>query len=271
MIDETLFEVGNFGVRWYSVMLLIAIAIAVYVFLREGKKFNFDDNFLFNLFFWTVVMGFVGARTYYVIFNFNVYQNDIISIFKIWEGGLAIHGGILAGLLTIFLYCKKYNVKFLKIADMGVLPLLIGQAIGRWGNFFNHEAHGAATTFIKLKEAHIPEFVINNMKIRETYYVPTFYYESIWCFVGAIIVLVLRRFKYVKVGNLTAFYLMWYSAGRFFIEKQRTDSLMLGGIKVAQLVSVILFMIGLGYTMLLARESKFENLYNEKNTNKVSF
>ena len=271
MIGENIIEFGDFGIRWYSIMLLIGIVIGLYLFLREGKRFNFDNDFLFNLFFWTVVMGFVGARAYYVIFNINSYQNDIISIFKIWEGGLAIHGGIIVGVLTAFLYCKRYNIKFLKVIDMGILSVLIGQAIGRWGNFFNHEAHGAATTFIKLKESHIPEFIINNMKIRETYYVPTFYYESIWCLVGAIIVVFLRRLKYIKVGNLTAFYLMWYSAGRFFIEKQRTDSLMLGGIKVAQLVSIIMFIVGLVMTMILSRRSKFENLYNERNTTKVSF
>lgn len=270
-MSKYIITVGNFGIRWYSVMLLIAVSLGLFIFLREGRRFNFDINFLFNLFFWVIVMGFIGARTYYVIFNFYLYEDDLVSIFKIWEGGLAIHGGIIAGFLTMLFYCKKYNARIFKITDMAILPMLLGHAIGRWGNFFNQEAHGAATTYIKLKKSHIPEFVINNMNIGGIFYAPTFYYESVWCLIGATIVFFLRRYKYLKIGHLTSFYLIWYSVGRFVIEYQRTDSLMLGGFKVAQIVSVILFIVGVFSFMVLSRRSKFENLYNEKNADRINF
>ena len=270
-MNKYIFEIGNFGVRWYSLMLLIAAAVGVYLLLKEGLKYKFDSNFLFNLFFWVMVMAFIGARTYYVIFNFYLYEDNLLSIFKIWEGGLAIHGGIIAGFLTMYLYCKKYNAPLFKVTDMSVLPLLVGQAIGRWGNFFNQEAHGAATTYLKLKHAHIPEFIIKNMNIDGTFYTPTFFYESLWCLLGAVIVVFLRHYKYLKVGHLTAFYLMWYSVGRFVIESSRTDSLMLGGLKVAQIVSVLMFITGLLAFMVLSRRSKFENLYSETNANQIKF
>ena len=265
------FMIGNFEIRWYSLILLGAIIVGLALFLFEGRKFVFDSDFLFNLFFWVVVIGIIGARAYYVIFNFDMYKDDLVSILKIWEGGLAIHGGIIAGFITLVLYCKKYNARIFKITDMATVPLIIAQAIGRWGNFFNQEAHGAATTLAKLKNLHIPDFVIKNMKIGNVYYQPTFFYESIWCLLGGIVLIIAKRYKYLKVGHLTSIYLMWYSVGRFVIEKQRTDSLMLGGFKVAQIVSVILFIIGMLAFMILSRRSKFENLYNEANADRVNF
>ena len=139
------------------------------------------------------------------------------------------------------------------------------------GNFFNQEAHGAATTYAKLKDMNIPEFIIENMNINGIYYTPTFLYESIWCLLGAIVLMIAKKFKYLKVGQLTSIYLMWYSAGRFVIEASRTDSLMLGGFKVAQLVSVLLFLVGLFAFMVLSRKSKFENLYSEANADQIRF
>ncbi len=265
------FTIGNFSIRWYSIMLLIAVVLGGYILFKEGRKFNFNRDFLFNLFFWVIVFGFIGARTYYVIFNFELYENDLVSIFRIWEGGLAIHGGIIAGLITLIIYCKKYNARIFKITDMCCIPLILGQAIGRWGNFFNQEAHGAAISYAKLKSMHIPDFIINGMNIGGIYYAPTFLYESIWCLLGAIVLLIAKKFKYLKVGQLTSIYLMWYSVGRFFIENQRTDSLMLGGFKVAQLVSVLMFVVGLFAFMILSRRSKFENLYSETNADEIRF
>ena len=226
---------------------------------------------MFNLAFWAIVIGIIGARIYYVIFNFNLYKNDIFSIFKIWEGGLAIHGGIIAGVITIALYCKKYKMQFLRITDLCIAPLLLAQALGRWGNFFNGEAHGAATSLAHLRSLHIPEFIIKGMNISGIYYEPTFLYESIFCLVGFIIILIVRRGKYIKVGMQTALYLMYYSVIRFFIESLRTDSLMLGGFKVAQIVSILLFLTGLIMIMMISRKSKFEDLYNNIYKNEMRF
>ena len=155
---------------------------------------------IFNLTFWTVLFGLLGARLYYVLFNWSLYSHDILSIFKFWEGGLAIHGGILFGIITIYLYCKKKNVNFLKILDIAAPALFIAQAIGRWGNFFNSEAHGYATTLTVLKNHKIiPDFIINGMNINGIYYEPTFYYESLWCILGFIALLVIRNRKKTKL------------------------------------------------------------------------
>ena len=119
-MNPVLFKIGNVEIMWYSVLLLIAVIVGISWFLKEGKKHNYPQDFLFNLCFWAIIFGFIGARAYYVIFNWSQYVHDPISIFKIWEGGLAIHGGLLAGFITIVVYCKKYKVRLFKIVDIPV-------------------------------------------------------------------------------------------------------------------------------------------------------
>ncbi len=262
-MDPVLFEIGNFEIRWYSVIMLISIIIAFILIKKEGRRFGIDSDFLFNMGFWTVIFGIIGARLYYVIFNYELYKGHFWSIFKIWEGGIAIHGAIIGGFLTILFFCKKNHTRLLKITDICVPGLIIAQAIGRWGNFFNGEAHGPATTLVHLQNMHIPKFIIDGMNIAGIYYEPTFLYESLFCFLGFLILIIVRRYRYLKTGVLTSLYLMYYSVVRFLIESLRTDSLMLGGFKVAQIVSIILFIVGLGYILYSLRKSRFEDLYND--------
>lgn len=270
-MNPVLFRFGNFQIKWYSVLLLIGVVVAMEWFMREGKKYNFNKDFLFNLCFWVVIFAILGARFYYVIFNWAQYAADPASIFRIWEGGLAFHGGLIAGILTLMYYCKKYKVRTVKIMDMFVPGVILAQAIGRWGNFFNSEAHGFEVARATLENLHIPEFIINGMYIGGVYYHPTFYYESVWCLIGFAILVGLRHYKYLKVGSLTCFYFVWYSVGRFFIEGLRTDSLMIGPFRVAQIVSVFLFIFGILGLMLLSRKGKFEDLYSEPNHTDIRF
>lgn len=237
-------DLGFLQIRWYSLFILIAITISTFFIMKEAKRFNIDKDTILNLICLTVIIGIIGARLYFVIFNLDYYKENPSEILKIWNGGLAIHGGIIAGLITIFIYCKKINIKFFRILDIIAPWLLLSQALGRWGNF-NTEAYGAATTLEHLQNLHIPNFIIEGMNINGIYYTPTFLYESLWCLLGFIILIVARRIKYTKLGQLTAMYFMWYAVGRFMIENSRLDSLMIGNIKVAQLVSVILFLTGL--------------------------
>ena len=270
-MDPYIFEFGNFGLRWYSVLFLTGAIIGIILLLKEGKRFEISTDFLFNLAFWAIIFGIIGARAYYVLFNFNLYKNDPITILKIWEGGLAIHGGIIGGLITIVIYCKKYDMRIFRITDLVVPSLILAQAIGRWGNFFNSEAHGAATTLAHLQSLHIPQFIIKGMNISEIYYEPTFLYESIFCLIGFLIMIIIRRTKYIKIGALSSFYLMYYSIVRFFIEGMRTDSLMLGGFKAAQIVSIILFLAGLVSMLIISRKGIFEDLYNTKYDKQLRF
>lgn len=245
-MNPEMFRIGDISIRWYSVLILVGIILAFILADRESKKFDLPKDFIFDLGFWVVIFGIIGARLYYVVFNFSLYKDNILTVFQVWNGGLAIHGGILGGLITILVYCKLKKVNPFRITDIVVPSLIIAQAIGRWGNFFNSEAHGPATTLANLENLHIPNFIIEGMQINGIYYHPTFLYESLWCILGFIVLLLVRRYyRYLKCGQLTCVYMMWYSVGRIFIESLRTDSLMLGSFKVAQLISIIMFAIGL--------------------------
>ncbi len=269
-MSDTIFTIAGINIKWYSVLILVGALLAIILIIREGTKHRYPKDFIFNLLFWGIIFGIIGARLYYVLFNLNLYSN-IVDVFKVWEGGLAIHGGLILGIITIIIYCKKYHIRSIRMTDFIVPGLILAQAIGRWGNFFNQEAHGVATSILELQKLHIPNFIIEGMNIGGIYYQPTFLYESLWCLLGFIILLVIRRLKYTKVGQPTAFYLMWYSLGRFFIEGMRTDSLMLGGFKMAQIVSVIMFIIGLGIFMITTRRGRFEDLYSKDAEEQIIF
>lgn len=270
-MNDTLIDLGFVSIKWYSALMLIALLVGIFIVNKEAKKFKIDDGFVTNLIFWTIIIGIIGARMYYVAFEWEYYSTHLSEIIKIWEGGIAIHGAILFGALFIILYTKKYKIHTLRITDIIVPALCIGQAIGRWGNFFNGEAHGPVTTLSYLQNLHLPEFIINGMYINGVYYQPTFLYEFIWDLAGFIILIILRRHKYTKIGSLTSIYLIWYSIGRFFIEGLRTDSLMLGNFKMAQLVSMGLFIIGIIIFIVCHKGPKLNNLYNEKEESNIKF
>ena len=269
-MDRYIFSIGDVNIEWYSVLIVIGAILAIIMIIREAKRYGYPKDFVFNMCFWTIIMGIIGARLYYVLFNLDLYTN-IVDVFKIWEGGLAIHGGIIFGLITCFLYCKKYKVRTVRMVDFIVPALLLAQAIGRWGNFFNGEAHGAVTSLGALQNLHIPDFIIEGMNIGGVYYQPTFLYESLWCLLGVIVILIVRRLKITKVGQPTAIYLMWYGLGRFFIETMRTDSLMRGGFKVAQIVSVIMIIVGLIVIMITGRKGRYEDLYDQDEQETIKF
>lgn len=268
-MSPVMISIKNFEIRWYSVFILIAFFVATYLIEKEAKRFEIDKNYIFNLLFWTLIFGIIGARIYYVMFDWEYYSNNIGEIIKIWNGGLAIHGGIIAGLLTILIYTKKYKQRTVRYLDFIVVGLIIGQAIGRWGNFFNSEAHGIATSLEHLKKLHIPNFIIKGMKINGVYYTPTFLYESIFCLIGFIIICLIRRNKYTKVGTPTALYLIIYGIIRFFIERSRTDALMFCGFKIASIVSVIMIIIGIIMLIINSKKGKFEDLYNDRSNKDI--
>jgi len=251
-INPVAFSIGPLEVRWYALLILFGAIIGILIAEMEAKKKGIAKDDIFDLAFWMLIFGILGARIYYVLFNLSSYSN-IMDIFAIWNGGLAIHGGIIGGAITMIIFCKKKKLDFLTIADITMPSVIIGQAIGRWGNFFNQEAHGPEVALSTLQNLHIPKFIIDGMSINGVYYHPTFLYESIWCILGFLLLILLRKFvKGMKAGQLTCIYFMWYGVGRFLIEALRTDSLMIGKIKVAQLVSVVTFAVGLVLLIILA-------------------
>ncbi len=265
-MERVAFDLGIIQVYWYSIFIFLGALAACVVIYLEAKKRKLNDEFIVNLAFNAIIFGIIGARVYYVLFNLDYYMQNPIEILEIWNGGLAIHGGLITGGLFTVYYCKKNKIETLKVFDIIVVGLILGQAIGRWGNFFNQEAYGAITTAAKLKSMGVPDFVINGMYILGDYRQPTFFYESIWNFFGFIALLIIRRYPYLKTGQLSGFYLIWYSVARFIIEKMRTDSLMLGNFKIAQIMSIVLLIIGVILFIYYKRIKKvgpFDKLYNK--------
>ena len=245
-MNRTILSIGNFHIYWYSVLIATGIIIGLYLLMKEASKQNISKDTIIDIAFYTIIWGIVGARIYYVIFNIKPYLSNPLSILYVWEGGLAIYGGIIGGLITLAYQTKKKNIALGKLTDMIVPSLILAQAIGRWGNFFNQEAHGGIVTLEFLKKIHIPNFIIKGMYINGNYYHPTFFYESLWCLLGFILLVIIRKLlKNSKDGNLTFIYLIWYGIGRFFIEGLRTDSLYLGIFRISQIVSIVIIIIGI--------------------------
>lgn len=255
-IDPIAFELGPLAVRWYGVIIAVGILLGYFIAQASVQRVGHDKDTLVDIIFWSAIFGFIVARLYFVIFQWPYYIQNPIEIPMIWHGGIAIHGGLIGGFVTGIILCKIKNLNPFQIGDVIAPSLILGQGIGRWGNFVNHEAHGGPVSRTFLENLHIPDFIINNMYIDGKYYHPTFLYESVWDILGFIVLIVLR--KHLRVGDTFCLYLIWYSIGRFFVEGMRTDSLMLTeGIRVAQLMSVILIIVGIA--IMIIRRVKYDS------------
>ncbi|MDP4143130.1 MAG: prolipoprotein diacylglyceryl transferase [Bacillota bacterium] len=238
------FTIFGLSIRWYGILIATGIVLALIVasYTCKLKEVNYDS--FTDMAIILLPFAFIGARLYYVIFNFSYYSANPSNILNFRQGGLAIHGGVIAGIITAAVYTRIKKKSFFKYADAAAPSLILAQAIGRWGNFFNGEAHGGPVSegFI----SHFPEFIQKGMYIDGVYYHPTFLYESMWnLLVFAILLLVTK--KKPKDGTIIFLYLGLYSTGRFFIEGLRTDSLMLGPLRIAQVVSLCGIALCLGY------------------------
>ena len=253
-MNSTLIDLGFFQIKWYSFFILIAISTSSFLIYKEGKKKNLNSEYLIDMLFYGIIIGIIGARLYYVLFNIDYYLNNPLETIMLWQGGLAIHGGLLSCLTFLFIYTKKTKKNILLILDIIVVNLLLAQSIGRWGNFFNQEAYGRVVTLKFLKSIHLPTFIIKGMYINNAYREPTFLYESILSLLGFFSMVILRKKIKIKTGQLTGIYLIWYGAERFLIESFRSDSLMLGSLKMAQIVSVIFNIVGI-YLIIKCRNN----------------
>ena len=253
-INPIAFEIGPLSVAWYGLIIVVGMILAIYLSIKEAKKRGISEDFVVDTAFWVVPLGILGARLYYVLFELDYYLANPLKIFAIWEGGLAIYGGIIAGVLTIYWRAKKDNIKMLLIIDILAPYTLLGQSIGRWGNFINQEAHGGEVSRQFLVNLMLPEFIIEGMHINGAYYHPTFLYESLWSLLGVALLLVLRNQKQLLLrGETTASYLIWYGFGRLLIEGLRTDSLYLGSFRISQGVSAVIILIGIGIILYQRR------------------
>ncbi|EAC4654622.1 prolipoprotein diacylglyceryl transferase [Listeria monocytogenes] len=257
-LDPVAIQIGSISVKWYGVIIASAVVIALLLALSEANKRKMDKEIIVDLLIWAIPISIISARIYYVIFEWDFYKNNLGEIVKIWHGGIAIYGALIGAVLTAIIFSRIKKISFWQLADVVAPSLIIAQAIGRWGNFMNQEAHGAETTRSFLESLHLPDFIINQMYIDGAYYQPTFLYESLWNVLGFIVLLIIRRTK-IRSGELFLGYVIWYSFGRFFIEGMRTDSLMWGDFRVSQVLSLLLIVLSIG--IIIYRRMKMNPPY----------
>jgi phosphatidylglycerol:prolipoprotein diacylglycerol transferase len=245
-VDPVAFEVFGIAVRWYGILLSTGIMAGILLAYYEAKRLGYDPEYIIDLALWCVPAAVIGARIYYVIFEWDYYQGNIMKMLNIREGGLAIHGALIAAVLTGYLFTRYRKISFWETADIAAPGIVIGQAIGRWGNFVNAEAHGGPTD--------LPwGIMVDGVKVH-----PTFLYESLWN-IGVLVILLLYRKRKKVDGEVFLLYGMLYSAGRFWIEGLRTDSLMFMGMRVAQLISIAII-AAFGVLMYYRRKKNREAL-----------
>ncbi len=240
-MSPIIFQIGPLTIRWYGVLIMAGVILGLVLAGREAKRQDVSVELIYDLFFYMILSAVVGARLYYVIFSWDLYRNNIREIFAFWHGGLAIHGAVMGGIVSALIYTRLKGLSFWLITDICAPSLILGQAIGRWGNFFNQEAFGRPTDLpwgIFIDEAHRPL-----QYMQQTHFHPTFLYESLWNFCVFLFLLWVRRRRGVIRGDVFLAYLMLYSLGRFWIEGLRTDSLMFAGFRVAQVVSLFLVLL----------------------------
>lgn len=244
-----IFEAGPFAVRWYGLLIATAVLIGVTLSQYLAKRRKINPDLLGDLTIWLVLSAIPGARLYYVIFQWQQYsQLPWWHRLAIWEGGIAIHGAIIGGTIAAIIFARFNRISFWQLLDLVAPSLILGQAIGRWGNFFNSEAFGKPTNLpwkLFIPELYRPIGLINS-----EYFHPTFLYESLWNLgIFAVLIVVffwgLKNYTRLKTGTLAALYLIGYSLGRVWIEWLRTDSLMLGPLKIAQVISLGAITLGL--------------------------
>lgn len=247
-LNPVAFTIGDFSIKWYGIIIALAFLCGITYVLYRVKDFGLDGDRVIDVILGGAVGAIVGARLYYVIFSWDLYKDNPIDIFKTWEGGIAIYGGIIGGFLIGLLMCRIRRVRFWPMADLAVGGLILGQAIGRWGNFVNIEAFGGNTdlpwgmtspVITEYLRAHMVELEGLNMTIDPNMPVhPTFFYESVWCLIGFVVIVLFTKHRRFD-GELVLLYSAWYGAGRAVIEGLRTDSLLWGTLRVSQVLAIL--------------------------------
>jgi phosphatidylglycerol---prolipoprotein diacylglyceryl transferase len=230
LINPIAFSIGPLQVHWYGLILGLGALMGLLLIIREGRRYGIPQEFFMDLLLFGVPSAIIAARIYYVAFRWPDYRDHWVDVFKIWNGGIAIYGALIGAIICAVIYTRYKGYNFWRIADICGPGLLIGQAIGRWGNFVNQEAYGGPTDEAFLRNnLHLPDFIVNQMNVNGVYHHPTFLYESVWNLVGILVLMFFRRRHFVRAGEIFMGYFIWYGIGRFFIEALRTDSLTFDG------------------------------------------
>ncbi len=261
-ISRIAFSVGNIEIYWYAILISIAFIIAIFALKNDSKKYRIEYDIILKLLIIMIPVSIIFARLYYVIFNLEYYMNKPLEIINIRNGGLAIYGGIIGAIIVIILFCKNKKIKVMDLLDLFVPYLALGQSIGRWGNFINGEAHGSITNSI------FRMGIVENGIYMEVH--PTFLYESI-CTLTLFFILTYLKNNRRYSGQLTITYLFFYSIIRAVIEGLRTDSLMMGNIRISQLLSILLLIGIIGYKLYFLIKNKRKKFYKNSLKKTISF
>ena len=243
------FTIFNLDIMWYGILIGIGFMLAAYIAYKRAPKHGIDPDFWLDIVIFMIPSAIIGARAYYVLFSLDQYMGNWKEVFNVRGGGLAIHGGLILCFLVAYILCRVKKQNFVALFDLAAAVIPLGQAIGRWGNFFNEEAHGVATD---LPWAQI---------INGTGYHPTFLYESIWCFALFVFLIWFDDHKRSFNGQIIALYMILYSVERFFVEGLRTDSLMIGPLRQAQVISLAILVTGMILYIILSKKPDFTPKY----------
>lgn len=238
-MNPVAFNLWGFEIRWYGIFIAAAIAAAIFISHKRATAHEIDTNDFLDVILLAIPMGLLGARAYYVIFNWNLYRNDFSSALNLRNGGLAIHGALILGGIGVLIMCRIKKINPLNLFDLIAPSVALAQSIGRWGNFTNGEAHGGPTSLPWAIE-------VDGQMVH-----PTFFYESIWCLLLFFLLKYIDRKQNFK-GRIFLLYIILYSLERFFVEWLRTDSLMLGPLKTAQVVSLTAIILSVIFYRLLS-------------------
>lgn len=265
VIDPVAISIGPIKIYWYGIIIALAMLIGISLATKEAQKLGLEEDTMVDMALWAIPIGFIGARLYYVLFKWDYYIQKPSEIIAIWNGGIAIYGGLIAGGLAVYWFARRKKMTLTLLLDILAPSVLLAQSIGRWGNFINQEAHGGAVSRQFLETLYLPEFIIGQMNINGTYYHPTFLYESLWSLLGFILLIILRNQKgLLRRGEVALSYVIWYSFGRFFIEGMRTDSLWIGDImRVSQMLSLVLFISAIILLVYRRRDYPSKPFYSE--------
>ena len=236
-------RLGFLNIYWYSCLIVVGLLLGLILVFKLSSRFKIEKQLLENLFFYLIISGFLGARLYHVLSEWPYYLKHPWQVFAVWQGGLGIYGAVIVGSLVLFWFCKKNKLNFLSLADLLVPSLILGQAIGRWGNYFNQEVFGKPTSLpwgIPIKTMARPSEFLSSQ-----YFHPTFLYESIWNFLIFLILIFVLIKVFPKPGRIFSLYLILYSFGRFFLEFLRIDyQPVLFDLRLAQIISLLIFILG---------------------------
>ena len=225
----------GFSVRWYGILIALGMWLGLVLAGKREKRYGLEADTLLSMALWVLPVAIVCARLYYVLFSWDMYKDDLMRIFRIREGGLAIYGGIIGGVGTGLIFSRIKRVSIPAAADVAAPAIALGQAIGRWGNFLNQEAYGIAIT--RPGWQFFPAAVF--IEAENGWFAATFFYESMWCFMICALILILERKKHLPHGYMALLYVLLYAAERVLVEGLRMDSLYMGSIRVSQLLSAV--------------------------------